>query len=152
MRAERVCKSKCFIYFIYFFFMYNDQCLIKNDWILSVPCFLFLAPAHSQSIHASENPIQVGSNVTLSSQTEVTTGIWLSADMGIIVFIASGNAMIDMDWKDRVTFDSTTSSLTIKSLEVGDSGVYILEAFNSFRANLTLSVQGKDHFITSHVH
>ncbi|XP_036929480.1 carcinoembryonic antigen-related cell adhesion molecule 5-like [Acanthopagrus latus] len=101
----------------------------------------FFSPAHSQSIHASENPIQVGSNVTLSSQTEVTTGIWLSADMGIIVFIASGNAMIDMDWKDRVTFDSTTSSLTIKSLEVGDSGVYILEAFNSFRANLTLSVQ-----------
>lgn len=132
--------------------MYNDQCLIKNNWILSVPCFLFLAPAHSQSISATKNPIEVGSNVTLNSQASVSTGVWMLADMGIIVFISSGNAMIDMDWRDRVTFNPNTSSLTIRSLQVEDSGMYILEAFNSFRANLTLSVQGKDHIIIAHVH
>ena len=132
--------------------MYNDQCLIKNDWILSVPRFLFLAPAHSQKIHASDNPIQVGSSVTLYSQTNVSTGVWMLADMGIIVFISSGTAMIDMDWRDRVTFNPNTSSLTIRSLQLDDSGMYILEAFNLFRANLTLSVQGKDLFIIAHVH
>lgn len=99
------------------------------------------APAHSQSISATKNPIEVGSNVTLNSQASVSTGVWMLADMGIIVFISSGNAMIDMDWRDRVTFNPNTSSLTIRSLQVEDSGMYILEAFNSFRANLTLSVQ-----------
>lgn len=74
------------------------------------------------------------------------------ADMGIIVFISSGTAMIDMDWRDRVTFNPNTSSLTIRSLQLDDSGMYILEAFNLFRANLTLSVQGKDLFIIAHVH
>lgn len=118
--------------------------------MLSVPCFLFLDPAYSQMIYASENPLPVGSTVTLTSQTNVTTGAWLFNN-DIIVIIFPGNAIITNTWSERVTFNSTTSSLTIRSLQVEDSGLYTLQAVNSFRAQLTLSVQGKDHFITFHV-
>ncbi len=119
--------------------------------MLSDPCFLFLAPAYSQNIYASENPVEVGSTVTLTSQTSVTTGVWMFKS-DIIVIIYPGNAIIDNTWRNRVTVNSTTSSLTIRSLQVEDSGLYTLEEVNSFRAQLTLSVQGKDRLITFHAY
>lgn len=127
-----------------------------NSWlililILSVPCFLFVAPAYSQSIHASENPLPVGSNVTLFSPASVTTGAWMFNN-NIIVMIFPGDKIITNTWNDRVTFNTTTSSLTIRSLQVENSGLYTLQALNLFRAQLTLSVQGKDHFMTFHVY
>ncbi|XP_071326913.1 cell adhesion molecule CEACAM5-like [Trachinotus anak] len=94
----------------------------------------------SQGIHASENPVPVGHNVTLYSQTTVTTGAWVF-DNNIIVFILSGSATITDNWRDRVTFNSNDSSLSIKSVQVEDSGVYTLQSVNPFRAQLTLSVQ-----------
>ncbi|XP_070691302.1 hemicentin-1-like [Pempheris klunzingeri] len=98
------------------------------------------APAYSQSIFASENPIPVGSQVTLFSQANVTTGVWMFTN-DIIVMILPGNEIISNTWRDRITYNSANSSLTIKSLELQDSGVYTLEAINSFQAQLTLSVQ-----------
>lgn len=111
---------------------------------MSVSRFLSLAPAYSQSIYASQNHLPVGSSVTLSSQVSVSTGAWMfSSD--IIVMIFPGNQIIFNSWSDRVTFNSTTnhSSLTIRSLQVEDSGLYTLQGLNSFRAQLALSVQGK---------
>ncbi|XP_068568969.1 carcinoembryonic antigen-related cell adhesion molecule 5-like [Cebidichthys violaceus] len=100
----------------------------------------FAAAASIQKIHASENPLPVGNNVTLFSQYNVTTGAWLF-DNDIIVLIFSGNPVITNTWIDRVTFNSTFSSLTISSVQLEDSGLYTLQAVNSFRAQLTLSVQ-----------
>lgn len=107
-------------------------------------CFLFLATG-SQMIYASRNPLAVGSSVTLFSQDIVTTGTWIS-DNTLIVFIAPGNVNIAVSWNDRVAFNSTTSSLTITSVKLEDSGEYTLQAFspNNFIHQLTLSVQGKD--------
>lgn len=113
---------------------------------LNVLFFLFLA-AGIKEIYASENPLPVGSNVTLFSRENVTTGAWLF-ESNIIVFIIPGGPIITNTWLDRVTFNLTTSSLTIKSLQLEESGLYTLQGVNSFRAQLTLSVQGKDHFIT----
>lgn len=99
---------------------------------------------YSQSIHASANPLPVGSSVTLSSPASVSTGAWMF-NSDIIVIIFPGNVVTSNIWKDRLTLNLGTnySSLTIRSLQVEDSGIYTLEALNSFRAELTLSVQGK---------
>lgn len=111
---------------------------------MSVSRFLFLAPAYSQIIYASQNHLPVGSSVTLFSQAGVSAGAWMF-NSDIIVMIFPGNEIISNNWSDRVTFNSTThhSSLTIRSLQVEDSGLYTLQGLNSFRVQLTLSVQGK---------
>ncbi|XP_070767908.1 carcinoembryonic antigen-related cell adhesion molecule 1 [Enoplosus armatus] len=98
------------------------------------------APAYSQGIYASENPLAVGSEVTLFSPSNVATGAWFF-NSDIIVWILPGNIIISNTWSARVTFNSTTSSLTISSLQVEDSGLYTLQEVNSFRDQFTLSVQ-----------
>ncbi|KAF3839308.1 hypothetical protein F7725_018025 [Dissostichus mawsoni] len=96
----------------------------------------------SQQIYASRNPLAVGSSVTLFSQNNVTAGAWIF-DNNFIVFIAPGSVNIANSWKDRVTFNPTTSSLTITSVKLEDSGEYTLQALspNNFIYQLTLSVQ-----------
>lgn len=120
-----------------------------TEW--SVSCFLFPAPAYSQRLYASENPLPVGKNVTLFSQAGVSVGAWMF-NTTMIVMIFPGNEIISNDWKNRLISNTTTnySSLTITSMRVEDSGVYTLQDVNLFRAQLTLSVQGKsksNHFL-----
>lgn len=119
-----------------------------GDWIYSLLFAQFLGPVCSQTnnptIYTLENPVPVGSNVTLFSTTSVTQGVWLFNNE-LIVIILPGNSIISNTWSTRITFNSTSSSLSIRSLTVSDSGVYTLNAVNLFRAELTLSVQGKDH-------
>lgn len=98
------------------------------------------APALSHTIYASENPIPVGSEVTLFSQTPVTTGVWMFNNT-MIVMIIPGTTIISNNWNNTVSFNSTTSSLTIRSLQLENSGLYTLQGANSFLAQLTLSVQ-----------
>lgn len=112
---------------------------------LSFPCFLSLDHVCCQSIYASENPLPVGSNVTLYSQAVVTTGVWMF-ETNLIVMIFPGSIIIHDTWRDRVSYNSTSSALTIKSLRLGDSGLYTLQTVNSFRGQLTLSVQGRNIF------
>lgn len=105
---------------------------------------MFLAPACSQSLHASQNPLPVGSSVTLFSNSSVSAGAWLYNN-DIIVMIFGGGAIISDQWINRVTFNSSANhtSLAIRSLQVADSGNYSLQAMNLFRVQLQLSVQGK---------
>ncbi|XP_023117529.3 carcinoembryonic antigen-related cell adhesion molecule 1 [Amphiprion ocellaris] len=95
---------------------------------------------YSQSITASQNPVPVGSSVTLSSTVHVSTGTWIFNN-NLIVFISPQIQAIANSWRDRVTYNSSTSSLTLRSLTLDDSGIYTLEDLNVFRAQLTLSVQ-----------
>lgn len=99
-----------------------------------------MAPSCGQRIEASQNPLPVGSTVTLTSDVSVTVGTWFFGK-DLIVFIVPGNTMVSNSSGSRMTFNSSTSSLTIRSLRTSDSGVYQLQAFNSFRAELTLNVQ-----------
>lgn len=106
----------------------------------------------SQSLYASENPLIVGSNVTLySTVANVTNGIWLFNN-DVIVLIVGSEIIINNNWLEMVTYIPTPPTLTIRSLQLRDSGLYTLNALNFFTVQLTLSVQGKDHFITSHVY
>ncbi|XP_042345094.1 carcinoembryonic antigen-related cell adhesion molecule 5-like [Plectropomus leopardus] len=109
-------------------------------FVLILATTTFASAASDPKIYASENPLPVGSTVTLFSQENVTTGAWLF-DNDIIVIIFPGDQIIGDSWRARVTFNSTSSALTIRSLQLEDSGVYTLQAVNSFRAQLTLSVQ-----------
>nr|XP_057909090.1 carcinoembryonic antigen-related cell adhesion molecule 5-like [Doryrhamphus excisus] len=95
---------------------------------------------HSQGLSASENPIPVGRNVTLSSLNQVTTGAWLFNN-NIIVIIFPGNAVVATEWTGKVTYDTSTSSLTIMSLQVEDSGTYTLQDVGSNASQIVLSVQ-----------
>nr|XP_046254230.1 carcinoembryonic antigen-related cell adhesion molecule 1 [Scatophagus argus] len=100
------------------------------------------APVHSLSIHASANPLPVGSDVTLFSHAEVTLGAWIFNNE-IIAMIAGGKTFIFDSWTNRVTLNLSTNytSLTIRSLKVEDSGLYTLQKMNTSRADLKLSVQ-----------
>uniref|UniRef100_A0A3Q1GXH8 Ig-like domain-containing protein n=1 Tax=Acanthochromis polyacanthus TaxID=80966 RepID=A0A3Q1GXH8_9TELE len=104
------------------------------------PSSLFLDHVCSQKITASQNPVAVGSSVTLSSTVQVTRGIWLFNN-NLIVFISPGTFVITNSWSDRVAYNSATSSLTLRSLTLDDSGIYTLQDLNGFRAQLTLSVR-----------
>lgn len=109
-------------------------------FVLIVATATFTTAVGAQMIYASENPLPVGSQVTLFSQASVAIGAWMF-DNDIIVWILPGGPNVTKAWRDRATFNSTTSSLTIRSLQLRDSGLYTLQAVNSFRAQLTLSVQ-----------
>ncbi|XP_042279318.1 hemicentin-1-like [Thunnus maccoyii] len=94
----------------------------------------------SNRIYASENPLPVGSNVTLFSEATVTTGSW-QFNNNMIVLMYPGNVVISNAWKNRTIFNSTSSSLAIMSVQLEDSGLYTLQEINSFHDQLTLSVQ-----------
>ncbi|XP_078107950.1 carcinoembryonic antigen-related cell adhesion molecule 1 [Sander vitreus] len=109
-------------------------------FVLILAATNFAAAASIPQIYASVNPLPVGNNVTLFGQLPITTGAWMFNNQ-IIVMIFPGGQIITNTWSNRVTFNSTTSSLTIMSLQLEDSGVYTLQSVNNFLAQLTLSVQ-----------
>lgn len=109
-------------------------------FVLILTTIAFSDHARSQSISASQNPVPVGSSVTLSSTVQVTLGTWIFNN-NLIVFITPGTPVIANSWSSKVTYNSSTSSLTLRSLTLDDSGIYTLEELNVFRAQLTLSVQ-----------
>uniref|UniRef100_A0A672FDD1 Ig-like domain-containing protein n=1 Tax=Salarias fasciatus TaxID=181472 RepID=A0A672FDD1_SALFA len=94
----------------------------------------------SQSISASENPLAVGSNVTLFSTTTVTQGLW-SFNSTLVVFVSPVGSIVVAPWTDRAVYNPNTSSLTIESVKVEDSGVFALQSTDGFRGEITLSVQ-----------
>ncbi|KAM9852075.1 cell adhesion molecule CEACAM1-like, partial [Aulostomus maculatus] len=96
----------------------------------------------SQRIYASENPLPVGSNVTLYSHSSspINNGVWIFNN-NVILINFPGNTVIYDPWKERVTFNSSTSSLTIMSVQQDDSGMYTLQGENFSAASLKLSVQ-----------
>lgn len=115
-----------------------------SDWIY---IFFFLDYVCSQSLNVSENPVPVGNDITFYGPAPVTTGAWLFNNE-IIVVIYPGGHILSNDWSSRVIFNSSMSSLMIKSVQLNDSGNYTLEELNSFRVKLTLSVQGENQLIT----
>ncbi|XP_076008739.1 cell adhesion molecule CEACAM5-like [Genypterus blacodes] len=93
------------------------------------------------AVYPSENPVPVGNNVTLFSQTRVTNGLWSHMPNAIVIF--QGTAItVAPNWTDRVELNVSTSALTIRSLQLKDSGKYVLQDLMSGgRAELTLAVE-----------
>ena len=92
-------------------------------------------------LYASKNPAAVGDNVmlSLSSPLDIVVGSW-THDGQVLVLIYPGGYI---PYDSRVTFNRTSSSLSIRSLQLSDSGDYILQNGANIVASLTLSVQGK---------
>uniref|UniRef100_A0A3Q4MAC3 Ig-like domain-containing protein n=1 Tax=Neolamprologus brichardi TaxID=32507 RepID=A0A3Q4MAC3_NEOBR len=106
-------------------------------------CFLFLDVTRSHTLYASENPVAVGNNVTLSSNYNVSSGGWLFNTRQIVITLYGG-VVISKTWHDRVSFNKSTSSLTIHSVKLEDSGNYALQdVIDEIFSQLTLSVEGK---------
>ncbi|KAF7659242.1 hypothetical protein LDENG_00000700 [Lucifuga dentata] len=96
---------------------------------------------YSQDIYASQNPVPVDSNVTLFSRVNMSSVIW-QHESTVIVVSFGGNFMITSTYKDRVTFNASTLALTIRSLQLQDSGLYTLQDLSSSsKAELNLSVE-----------
>lgn len=96
-----------------------------------------------QMIVASENPLPVGSNVTLSLvDGTVTVGTWLQDSNPILLIFPPNGHFIYSSWKQRVTFTNSSDGLTIRSLQLSDSATYKLSSADpNFNAELLLSVQ-----------
>ncbi|XP_057689967.1 carcinoembryonic antigen-related cell adhesion molecule 1 [Corythoichthys intestinalis] len=94
----------------------------------------------AQGISASENPIPVGTNVTLFSDHPVNTGAWIFNNE-ILVLLFPGGQIITPNFIDRVGFNPNTSSLTVISARLEDSGTYSLQDVTSDASQLELSVQ-----------
>ncbi|KAM8847150.1 carcinoembryonic antigen-related cell adhesion molecule 1 [Synchiropus picturatus] len=100
----------------------------------------FTSGVHGQMIHASQNPARLDSNITLSSTFVVTLGSW-TFDSDILVIVYPGGANISAAWQDRVEYNPATSALTLRFVQLNDSGEYRLQQFNGHPARLQLEVQ-----------
>ncbi|XP_067094943.1 hemicentin-1-like [Osmerus mordax] len=93
-----------------------------------------------QTIVASPNPAAVNSNVTLQvyPETSISGGMWFHESTYILQWYPGGS-FVDPTWASRITFNSTSSALSIRSVQVADSGLYLIRG--SMQLNGTLSVQ-----------
>ncbi|XP_047216035.1 carcinoembryonic antigen-related cell adhesion molecule 5-like isoform X2 [Girardinichthys multiradiatus] len=108
-------------------------------FFLILTTLTFTDHVHNQRIHASVNPLPVGSNVTLSSDTNITLGSWMFNGSNL-VFIYPGGYVLYKNRTERI-ISKSPSSLTITSARLTDSGLYKLEEINVFSVELELSVQ-----------
>uniref|UniRef100_A0A3P9LP04 Ig-like domain-containing protein n=1 Tax=Oryzias latipes TaxID=8090 RepID=A0A3P9LP04_ORYLA len=95
--------------------------------------------AFSQSTLVSEKVLPVGSNVTLSG-ANVSLGTWIY-NSSLIAVIFSNQISVTSSWKWRTSINPTNNDLTIKGLNVNDSGEYKLEDLEHTAVLVKLSVQ-----------
>ncbi|XP_007553781.1 carcinoembryonic antigen-related cell adhesion molecule 1 [Poecilia formosa] len=109
-------------------------------FFLILTTITFTDPVHSQIIYPSENPVPLWGNVTIISNTNITLGTW-TFDNNLLALIYPGGFCLSIAKRDRFIYDSSTSSLTIISAQLADSGVYKLEEMDTFSVQVQLSVQ-----------
>ncbi|XP_014840868.1 PREDICTED: carcinoembryonic antigen-related cell adhesion molecule 5-like isoform X3 [Poecilia mexicana] len=109
-------------------------------FFLILTTITFTDPVHSQIIYPSENPVPLRSNVTIISNTNITLGTW-TFDNNLLALIYPEGFYLSKAKRDRFIYDSNTSSLTIISAQLADSGVYKLEEMDKFSVQVQLSVQ-----------
>uniref|UniRef100_A0A3Q3AD05 Hemicentin-1-like n=2 Tax=Kryptolebias marmoratus TaxID=37003 RepID=A0A3Q3AD05_KRYMA len=119
---------------------------MKNRMTSPVVFFLILTTitfagrVHGQRIYTLNNPAPVGRSLTIFSDSTITLGGWLFNN-DILVFVYPGGQIVDNAHKDRIIYNSSTSSLTIKSATLEYSGVYTLTQINNFTVKLDVSIQ-----------
>ncbi|XP_026084499.1 carcinoembryonic antigen-related cell adhesion molecule 5-like isoform X1 [Carassius auratus] len=98
---------------------------------------------HALSLVPSQNPVAVGSNVTISvNDTEtITVGTWLFGP-SILFFCYPGGVFTGSGHQNGTEFNSSTYQLTLTSVTLKNSGLYVLEALQpKASAQITLEVQ-----------
>eukprot|EP00063_Salmo_salar_P081991 XP_014056826.1 PREDICTED: hemicentin-2-like isoform X3 [Salmo salar] len=112
-------------------------------WVLILVLLNFTTGVSGQVVVPSMNPLAVGSNVTLNlvPQSPINVGIW-SYETTIIVLFYPNGSRVSTSYLGRVSFNRSSSELSISSLQLNDSGLYTVQGMEPVRyAVVTLSVQ-----------
>ncbi|XP_045082201.1 hemicentin-2 isoform X2 [Coregonus clupeaformis] len=103
----------------------------------------FTTDVSGQAVVPSMNPLAVGSNVTLNlvPQSPITIGTWSYETTVVVLFYPGGSSVRKM-YQDRISFNRSSSELSISSLQLNDSGRYTVQGMEPvLNAVVTLSVQ-----------
>ncbi|CAB1334002.1 unnamed protein product [Coregonus sp. 'balchen'] len=97
-------------------------------------CVLFLVllnfttDVSGQLLVPSMNPLALGSNVTLNlvPQSPIIIGTWSYETTVVVLFYPTGLS-VHISYQDRVSFNRSSSELSISSLQLNDSGMYTIQ-------------------------
>lgn len=96
-------------------------------------------------VHPSINPAIVGDNVTLSLSPSVIlkSGTWEVGESPILTWLGDLQAVFPSH-NGRASVNVLTGALTLSSVTVADSGVYVVQSSDpQLRANASVTVLGK---------
>ncbi|XP_042160882.1 hemicentin-1 isoform X2 [Oncorhynchus tshawytscha] len=112
-------------------------------WVLILVLLNFTTDVSGQVVVPSMNPLAVGSNVTLDliPQSPINIGTWSYETTNIVLFYPGGS-IVSKSYQGRVSFNRSSSELSISSLQLNDSGRYTVQGMEPvLKAVVTLSVQ-----------
>ncbi|XP_071239616.1 hemicentin-1-like [Salvelinus alpinus] len=112
-------------------------------WVLILVLLNFTTDVSGQVVVPSMNPLAVGSNVTLNlvPESPINIGTWSYETTTIVLFYPSGS-IVSTSYRGRVSFNRSSSELSISSLQLNDSGRYTVQGMEPvLTAVVTLSVQ-----------
>ncbi len=102
----------------------------------------------------SKNPVAIGSNVTISVNDTGTilVGLWLFGPSTLYMWYPGG-IIQGTSLPNGTEFESSTYQLTLSSVTLKNSGVYVLESLAPVktRSEIILDVQGKLKKTSSHI-
>ncbi|XP_045556695.1 carcinoembryonic antigen-related cell adhesion molecule 1 isoform X9 [Salmo salar] len=112
-------------------------------WVLILVLLNFTTGVSGQVVVPSMNPLAVGSNVTLNlvPESPINIGTWSYETTAIVLFYPGGS-IVSTSYQGRVSFNRSSSELSISSLQLNDSGRYTVQGMEPvLKAVVTLSVQ-----------
>lgn len=96
-------------------------------------------------VHPSINPATVGDTLTLSLSppTSLRSGSWAVGESLIVTWLGDQQAVFPSH-DGRASFNVLTGALTLSSVTVADSGLYMVQSNDPhLRANAAITVVGK---------
>uniref|UniRef100_A0A4W5QPU2 Ig-like domain-containing protein n=1 Tax=Hucho hucho TaxID=62062 RepID=A0A4W5QPU2_9TELE len=104
-----------------------------------------LLDVSGQVVVPSMNPLAVGSNVTLNlvPQSPINIGTW-SYETTVIVICYPGGSSVSTHYQGRVSFNHSSSELSINSLQLHDSGLYTFQGMEPPITDVTLRANATD--------
>lgn len=127
----------------------NNNKELKVFFIYSKWYWLHLLPLlglYAMFLNVSQNPVAVGSNVTITPYDtgNIAVGLWLFGPSTLFMWYPGGFEQ-GPGRQNGTELNISTYQLTISSVTLKNSGLYVLEAMSPIktRAVIALDVQGK---------
>ncbi|XP_052434740.1 carcinoembryonic antigen-related cell adhesion molecule 5 [Carassius gibelio] len=113
--------------------------------VIAIFFTLICAPGlYAMFLIPSKNPVAVGTSVTIRANDTgiITTGAWLYGPSALFIWYPGG-ILPGTSLKNGTAFDNSTYQLTLSSVTLMSSGLYVLESLEPIktRAEITLDVQ-----------